>query len=134
MSLATECPGTGIPESTLAEIDALVDRLGTLALHDWPTAPPARVAERATARAVLDAVIADRGLEVVAWYVRDLVETAACLACRRAPGDAAMRERAQATVEAAVLARLTEPWLPRADFALLSAPALRRGRVDTARW
>jgi hypothetical protein len=89
----------------------------------------ARTAERSlplsVALAALGRVIAEQQLDVPAWYVRDEVTTAACLAhgtCGVSRRDERRFEAARDAVERAALAHLARPWLASRDFEQLIAP------------
>lgn len=121
-----------IEDPDLGRVNAFVDRLSELPRETW-VAVGRRLAEnvelqgrRATARLLLDAAIADRGLSLAAWYVKDAVETSAFLAARTAVGMTRSERRAFAcahgAAEVCALALLTERSLPVSDFETLYRP------------
>lgn len=135
------------PCATGADGDAahameFLDRLCALPLTDWITAGELALRmDEDEARAALDRVVAERHLEVPAWYVRDAVATAIELAwcapdCppdhvpadRRwslpAHSDVEQRrlDAAREAAERAALALVVRAWLPRAVFDALYAP------------
>ena len=107
------------------------ERLAALHLDDWlavATASECDAPARSTARAVLDALIANSGLGMQAWSVLDDIETIAHCAFGQSWGGALSRrvaERlrvARSAAAAAALAILARPLLCRDDFELLYQP------------
>jgi hypothetical protein len=123
---------TPVRQSTLAEVGVFVDLLAGLALDDWLLVGRSAIGKRsaperrATACGRLDATIRAHDLTVAAWYVRDSVETAACLAAgtvsRWQSLDRRMFSAAHGAADAAALALLARDLLPANVFALLMAP------------
>ena len=119
-------------EPALGPVNAFADRLRALPLADWldvgrsEVADPARASQRATAFAIVDAAIATHGLGIAAWYARDTVETAVCLATSGVPRETARERRlmaaAHGAAEAAALALLARAVIAPMDFATLFAP------------
>jgi len=131
-------PSTPPRELAAAFLDRLDDlpRAGWIAVGRRLLADPAGHASRQAAAAALTAAIAEQGLVVAAWRLRDAVETAAQLASagclphggRRgalAPCTASERralEAARLAAERAVLALLVHRWLSAEDYARLVSP------------
>ena len=116
------------------------DWLAELPLASWLDIGRALAADRdqrsarCTAWAILDAAIADRGLCVAAWYVRDAVDTSALLAlggdCHGSLSERRTFAIAHRAAEEAALALLACEQLPANDFAVLYEPFARlRTRV-----
>lgn len=106
-------------------------RLAELHPDDWLAAAAAAAHDapaRATAYAVMEALIAHHGLGVEAWYARDAVETAAysnlgqAVASARSRQAATQRHVARSTANAAALSLLMRPLLATDDFELLYRP------------
>ena len=119
-------------EPRLAIVNVFVDRLAELPLQEWldigrsQLAYPARASQRATAFAILEATIGTHGLGIAAWYARDAVETAVCMATSGVLSWTARDRRAIAAAhgvaEAAALALLARDSLAPTDLAVLLAP------------
>jgi hypothetical protein len=96
------------------------------ALEAWPRdawlALGRRAASARQAPDALDAVVAARALAVTAWLVRDVVATAAAIACGSERDAAPAVGAARAAAERAALACLLRPWLARDDYLALTAP------------
>ena len=94
----------------------------------WLAIGAAALARDAGALAVtLDRVIAEHGLGLDAWMLRDGVATAAHLACGDlSPSRAEHRclDAARRAAERTALALLAQPWLPRRDFEVMVGPFL----------
>lgn len=113
-------------------VRSFVARLAQLPASEWVEVGRALAANReglvarSTARATLDATIANRGLSMAAWSVRDAVETAACLAGHAArrwsPADRRFLAHARDAAEGAALALLARDYLTAKDCDLLYAP------------
>lgn len=122
-------------------VNAFIARLATLPIGEWLDVGRSlatdreHLAARSAARAVLDTTIANQGLGVTAWYVRDAVETVVCLASSVArPWTPAERRRLgeiHQDAEGTALALLAREYLPVKDFNVLCAPfAAYVSRID----
>ena len=130
-SSALEAALTPLNSNDATRVASFLDRLSALSAREWLAIGrevESHVAHQEsfeTAGAIVEAIIADRKLEVTAWYVRDVVETIAYLASRF-PGwqgdDSEYFTAAQVAAERAVLALLVVSSLPRAEFDVLFAP------------
>lgn len=118
-------PFGGLSGPNAAETDEFLVHLAELPISRWPTSR-ASTALRATALALLDAVLADQQLGVTTWLVRDLVQTSSFLATCGARDGSAKHARhdhdARENAESAALALLVRPLLPTEEFAALYAP------------
>jgi hypothetical protein len=121
----------GLPTESACAIERWLDALAELPVDRWIAIGRALrdVSDRrrrATSIALLEAIIADRGLELTAWYIGDMVETTAYGAATAASraGRPTRRDFAAARSAAdwAALAIATQPWLPRVDRDTLCAP------------
>ncbi len=119
-------------EPALADVNTYVDRLAELPLDQW-LAIGRSVIERgssaepeATAFVILEATLADQGLDIAAWYARDAVETSAFFVARSAAGwtkhDRRVFAAAHAAAETAALALLARDKLSGTDLSLLIGP------------
>lgn len=101
-------PFDGLPRSSARALERWFDALHELTLDDWMLIARAgrfdgrSGAQRAAQDAVV-AIIADRHLEVTAWFIRDLVATAI-------PSDMRLAS-ARSLAEWATLAVATRAWL-----------------------
>jgi hypothetical protein len=128
---------------TLDRVNAFVDRLAELPLTAWLEIGRSLAvdadfqAARSTARAILDATIADRELSIAAWYAKDAVETSAFLAShpsgRLSPPERRAFAAAHGAAEVAALALLAEDHLSAADFAVLYLPFADEVPAGTSR-
>lgn len=119
----------GLPQAAARELEAWLDALAELTLDQWCDAGRASVRDgsmRGAAGEALAAVIDCHRLGVTAWYVRDLVSTAAYgarhqaeHASRKARRDLAV---ALAAAESAALSIAAKKWLSASDAAILRAP------------
>lgn len=119
-------------EPTLDRVNAFVDRLAELPVATWLEIGRTLAgdleaqAARSTARAILDATLADRELGLAAWYAKDAVETSAFLASHSAGRLSSADRRAFAgahgAAEVAALALLAEDHLSAEDFTALYFP------------
>jgi hypothetical protein len=119
-------------EPALAAVNAFADRLAELPMADWLTVGrtlidnPSLYAHRETPYAILEATIANRGLSVAAWYVRDAIETSAYYASRPMTRWSSKERRAfaaaHAAAEEAALAILARAHLADEDVSSLCAP------------
>jgi len=117
----------------------LVDALAELPISSWVDIGRLLLAEhdglatRVTARAALDAVIADRPLRVAAWYALDALETAVFLArrggLRRSFAERQALDAACDAAQDAALALLALPRLAAADFDVLCRPFAQHVRI-----
>ena len=122
-------------ESALRFIDALA----ALPISSWMdigrslVADDEGLANRVAAWVALDAIIADRGLRVGAWYVRDALETAVFLARRgdplRSAADRQAFDAARNAAEDVALAWLAFPRLAVPDFETLCRPFAQHVRI-----
>jgi len=115
-------------ERVLRFIDALAEMpasswldIGRSALADGD-----QWAARSTARPILDAIAAERKLDVAVWYVCDALDTAVFLARRRGTrctrAERRLFDAAYEAAEDAALAILAQPYLSAAAFTALFAP------------
>ena len=124
-----------LPEAAARELEDWLDGLAELTLDQWRDAGRASVRDaslRAAAEDALAAVIDCHRLGVTAWYVRDLVRTAAYAARHQAEHASRKARRylavALAAAESAALSIAVNKWLSASDAALLRAPF--DGRFD----
>lgn len=123
---------TPIEEEALLSVDSFVDRLVELPLFMWLAigielmAEPEGLVVRQRAWCDVEAAIAEAGLGITAWHVRDAVETTACLVSRRqSRWSRAERCRFAAThgaADAAALALLAQPHIPAETLRVLRRP------------
>lgn len=116
----------------LDDVNAFIDRLAELPLHDWleigrdVVMHTATAGRPETAIAIVDATLAAEGLAVTAWYARDAVETAAFVVRRSDRRWTAAERCAFAAAEAAAIraagALLVRERIPADDFAAVVAP------------
>lgn len=121
----------GLPAESACALERWLDALAALPVDRWIAVGralrdmPDRRA-RATSSALLEAILADRRLELTAWYIGDLVQTTAYGAAAAASraGRSTRRDFAAALSAAdwAALAIATQTWLPRVDRDTLCAP------------
>jgi len=115
--------------STIPSIDTFLQSLAELPLNAWLEIGQSIARERPhpTARDLalehLRAAIRDHALEIVAWYVRDAIQTSAFLVTRAARRwtreERAHLTAARTAAETAALALLARPHLPREQFVVL---------------
>jgi hypothetical protein len=127
-------------ESSLRRVNPFIDRLAELRVSDWVaigrTVIEGRsaIAARSAAWVTVDATIAHWRLGVVAWHVRDAIETAAFLACHSGPvlsrSDRQMFFAAQGAAEDAALALLVHGYIPEQDVESLCAPFAAFASLD----
>jgi hypothetical protein len=119
---------------SVSQVAPFVDGLGVLTLEEWLDIGRVILADRdglssrVTAWVILEATIADRRLDVAAWYVRDAVETMAYLARRTAPLSRSERRlfmAAHGGAEEAALAVMAREHMAVLDFEALVAPFRR---------
>lgn len=116
----------------VAQVMAFVDWLAERPLREWLELGREIALARANAAAQGDAwdrvqsAIADRGLQLAAWYVRDAVETAAFLAShstrRWSRNDRLLFATAHGAAESVALALLARPYLTPEHFSALYEP------------
>lgn len=120
-----------VPARSAQALVDWLDCLSNLSLDAWlalsrQLAADPRVARPAESRERLDAVISEQRLELVAWFVRDFVETEVEHAMEIAVArDRASRTAARAARDAvytAALAIAARNWLTLSDYEVLSAP------------
>jgi hypothetical protein len=119
-------------QPALAAVNAFADRLAELPVLAWLIVGrtlvdnPSIYAQRETPYAILEATLNNRGLAVVAWYVRDAIETSAYYASHSIVKWTSKERRAfaaaHAAAEDAALAILAQEHLSAEDFAALCAP------------
>lgn len=122
----------GLPAESATALERWLDALAELPLDRWIAVGRAYARDRssrqraATSSALLEAIVADQQLELTAWFIGDMVQTAA-----HAAATAASRSRrsvrrdfasARSAADWAALAIATEAWLPRVDRDVLCAP------------
>lgn len=121
-----------VPARSARRLLGWLDRLSDLPRDDWLAvanavrSDPSRRVQLAAARQRLDAVLSEQRLELVAWFVRDFVDTEVhhALHGNVAP-DRESRGAASAARDAACLAALAiaaRDWLTDSDYYALSAP------------
>lgn len=118
-------------EDAIQRVIPFIERSAEYPVSAWLKFGEAAVADepdrasRSTARAILDATIADRRMAVAAWLVRDAVDTAAFLVRHSARDISRLNRRhlvaAQQAIEEAALAMLAQRHLSRADVEVLCA-------------
>lgn len=122
----------GLPPESACALESWVDALAELPLDYWIAVGRAcprdlhSRQQRAAARALLEAIIAHRQIEVTAWLIGDMVQTAA-YAATTAASRARRSERrdfaaARSAADWAALAIAAQAWLPRVDRDALCAP------------
>ncbi|HTJ22750.1 MAG TPA: hypothetical protein VL383_10170 [Gemmatimonadaceae bacterium] len=121
-----------VPPRSARKLVSWLDRLFDLPHDDWLAIADAvrrdssRLERVGAARQRLAAIVSEHRLELVAWFVRDLVDTAVHHALRRdSSRDRESRAAAGAARDAAYLAALAiaaRNWLTDADYQELSAP------------
>jgi hypothetical protein len=138
-STARSCPPLNVLQPSergdwaLEGVNPFIDRLAELRLSEWLAIGRVALedrdvgrASRSTSRAILDAIIAHQHLDIVAWYVRDAVDTVGFLARQAAPSltraDQRIFDAAQAAAQEAALAVVVRESLPMADFQTMCAP------------
>jgi hypothetical protein len=119
-------------EPPVGQVTAFVDWLAERPLREWLELGREIARDRANASARGDAwdrvqsAIADRGMQLAAWYVRDAVETAAFVAShstrRWSRDDRLLFAAAHGAAESAALALLTRPYLTPEHFSTLYGP------------
>jgi len=122
----------GLSDGAAHQLEQWLDGLCNLTLDEWCAIGRACARQRATnadegaALDALDDVIQRQRLALTAWYVRDLVNTAAYAARREAEHTSRARRRelsaAIAAAERAALAIALHPSLGAADSARLRGP------------
>jgi len=122
----------GLPSRSASTVEGWLDTLHELSLDDWMSVAHAISSDasglslRASAHRAITTLIAKHRLDVVVWFISDLVATvrfrALQLAARVPRHDRRDIARAISHAEWAVLAIATEAWLPSGDRDLLCAP------------
>jgi hypothetical protein len=124
----------GLPQHSADALERWLDSLYLLSRNDWLAigrsdgirAIPH--SERDIACNAVSAAIADRGLQLTAWFVRDVIETAAWYAvsigasASRTSGRFGQLDEARSHAEWAALAIATRSWLADGNFRLLYGP------------
>lgn len=123
-------PFFGLPQHSADALERWLDALHSFSLDDWLRAARSGNAlshsQRDAARDAVADAIARNQLEVTAWFVRDMVVTAACRSTSR--GAVATRRvcrelaDAQLHAEWAALAIATRTWLRPAHLRVLCTP------------
>jgi hypothetical protein len=128
---AHDTPRTARDDLAMEHVDAFVDALAALPFEQWIGVgralndPWTERPTRSTAWAILQAILAQQGQLVPAWYVRDAVDTAVFLGTNAACRSRTARllvAAAHGAAEEAALALMAGAALPRADFTVLYAP------------
>jgi hypothetical protein len=122
----------GLPNESASALESWLDALAEWPLDRWIAVGRACARDvsghqqSVTARALLEAIVADQQLELTAWFIGDMVKTAAYSAATAASraSQSVRRDFAIARLAAdwAALAIATQTWLPRADRDALCAP------------
>ena len=117
-----------------ARVETFLDRVSELSALHWLALgrdmekDSGRAESSAAVVATVETIIAKCGLEVRAWYVRDLVETLAYVGTRRrnaSVGDAYCLAGARSAAERAALAVLVSPYLSTTEFDVLYTPVAK---------
>jgi hypothetical protein len=121
----------GLPNESAFALERWLDALAELPLDRWIAAGRACARDMSgyrqhAARALLEAIVADQQIELTAWFIRDMVKTAAhatAIAASRA-NHSVRRDfaAARAAADWAALAIATQTWIPCADRDALCAP------------
>jgi hypothetical protein len=132
----------GLPAESAVALERWLDALAELPLDHWIAVGRACVhhasdrQQRVTSSDLLEAVLADRQLELTAWFIGDMVQAAtyaAATAASRARRSVRRDFReARRAADWAALAIATQTWLPRVDRDALCAPfdaAMRNGAL-----
>lgn len=122
----------GLPAESAVALERWLDALAELPLDRWIAVGRACAhhtsdrQQRMTSSALLEAVVADQQLELTAWFVGDMVQTAAHAATTAASRTRRSTRRdfaaARSAADWAALAMATQAWLPRVDRDALCAP------------
>ena len=122
----------GLPDESASALERWLDTLAELPLERWLAIGRACARDvsgyrqHVAARALLEAVVADQQIELTAWFIRDMVKTAAYTATTAAhrASNSARRNFAAARSAAdwAALAIAAQTWIPCADRDTLCAP------------
>jgi hypothetical protein len=126
---------SGVPERSARRLEQWLDSLADLTVDEWidiahhSSIRDAR--DLASACARVDRAIVAHELEVTAWFIRDLVETAVqpgrSPTLRRSRHARSQLAVARSAAEWAALALAMEHWLAPSDRALLWAPFAEAG-------
>ena len=121
-----------LPAESAVALKRWLDGLAELPLDHWIAVGRACARDvsarqrRTTSTALLEAVIADQHLELTAWFIGDMVHTAAhSAATTAARARRSARHNfafARAAADWAALAIATRSWLPEVDHDALCAP------------
>jgi hypothetical protein len=122
----------GLPAESASALERWLDALAELPLDRWLAVGQACTRDvagrqrRVTSTALLEAIVSDQRIELAAWFIGDLVQTAAYPATRAAARARRSTQRdfavARSAAGWAALAIATRTWLPRADHDALCAP------------
>ena len=123
-------PFFGLPASSADALDRWIDALDSFSLDDWLRAAQSGDAQphsmRDAARHAVGEAIANHSLEVTAWFVRDMIVTAACRSTLRGAIHTRGIRRglvdARSCAEWAALAIATQTWLQPRHWRLLCSP------------
>lgn len=122
----------GLPVESAVALERWLDALADLPLDRWIAVGRACAhhasdrRQRTTSTALLDAIVADQRLELTAWFIGDMVQTAAHAAAIAASRAGRFKRRdfaaARSAADWAALAMAAQAWLPRVDRDALCAP------------
>ena len=122
----------GLPAESAIAFERWLDGLADLPLDRWIAVGRACAhhasdrQQRMTSSALLEAIVADRRLGLTAWFIGDMVQTAAHAAATAASRARRSTRRdfaaARSAADWAALAIATQTWLPCVDRDALCAP------------
>jgi hypothetical protein len=121
----------GLPNESAFALERWLDALAELPFDRWIAVGRACARDMSeyrphAARALLEAIVADRQIELTAWFIRDMVKTAAYAAAIAASRTSHSVRRdvavARSAADWAALAIATQTWIPCADREALCAP------------
>lgn len=122
----------GLPAESAVALERWLDALAELPFDRWIAVGRACAhhasdrQQRMTSSALLEAIVADQQLELTAWFIGDMVQTAAYAAATAASRGRRSTRRdfaaARSTADWAALAIATQTWLPCVDRDALCAP------------
>jgi hypothetical protein len=121
--------------SALGLVNDFVDQLAELPLTAWlvigrELSTKNSLGVRQAAWTDVERALAEQQLQLAAWYVRDAIDTAACLVCRQASlwprEDRCLFASAHGAAESAALALLARRHIPAESLRALCAPFARQ--------